>query len=141
MGRIDVNRVVIGCRDNAFVGEDETGDDGATVCREGNMFGVEVVDPFCSGKVARLEQNFVWVGARQRIRRWKSGSPSPCDQFPCERPFRVPSKPYFGALQQIPPQDVIRINDIPPGLANTRGPSKRDKRKEAQYMRGEFGGK
>jgi len=44
--------VVIGCRDNPFVGEDETGDDSTTVCGEGDVFRVEVVDPFCSGKVA-----------------------------------------------------------------------------------------
>ena len=34
------------------MGEDETGDNSTTVCREGNMFRVEVIDPFCSGKVA-----------------------------------------------------------------------------------------
>jgi len=44
--------VVVGCRDNTLVGENETGDDSATVCGEGDVFGVEVVDPFCSGKVA-----------------------------------------------------------------------------------------
>lgn len=43
--------VIIGCRDDTFVGEDETSDDSATVRREGNVFGVEIVDPFCSGEV------------------------------------------------------------------------------------------
>jgi hypothetical protein len=52
MGRIDVDGVVVGCRDNTFVGEDETSDDSTTMCREGNMFGVEVVDPLRSGKMA-----------------------------------------------------------------------------------------
>ena len=78
--------------------------------------------------------------SRQRIRGWKSGSPSPCEQFPGERPFRVSSEPNFGVLQQVSPQDVIRIDDIPPGLANTRGPGESGEREETQYMRGEFDG-
>jgi len=35
---------------------------------------------------------------------------------------------------------MVRINDVPPGLANARGPGESGEREEAQYMRGEFCG-
>lgn len=57
--------VVVGCRDDTFVGEDETSNNGATVRGKGNMFGVEVVDPFCPGEVTRFEQDLVRVRARE----------------------------------------------------------------------------
>lgn len=46
-----MNGVVIRCRNDTFMGEDKASDDGATVCGKRNMFGVEVIDPLCPGKV------------------------------------------------------------------------------------------
>ena len=34
--------VAPGCGNDASVGEDETGEDTATVCRKGNVFGVDI---------------------------------------------------------------------------------------------------
>ena len=44
--------VVVGCRDDTFVREDETGDHRTAVCGEGNMFRVKVIDPFSASEVA-----------------------------------------------------------------------------------------
>jgi hypothetical protein len=61
---VDMNGMIVGCRDDAAPRQEEAGHDRATVGRECEVFRFGIVDPSCAGKISRLEKYFVRVGER-----------------------------------------------------------------------------